>query len=312
MSNRKSLKLRMFGGQTLSENVYDVIVFVITCVLLVVFAYPLIYVINCSFSDANAIWGNQVGLLPKNLTLVGYDLVFKNKDIWTGYANSLLYMTVGTAFCIFMNFLTAYPFSRMDFMPRNVIMFLYVVTMYFGGGLIPTYLVVKALGMVDTMWALIVPGCISTYNIILIRTYFRTNIPEELFEAASMDGCSHTRFFTQVVLPLSTPIIAVMVLFTAVGFWNSYWGAMIYLNTRSKFPLQLILREILIVVKQNFSQSAAAGGGATDVGRAQEMMMRNATMKYSVIVIASFPVMILYPFVQKYFVNGIMVGSIKS
>ena len=306
---KRPLFKRMFAGQTLSDNIFDAVVFVLICILFVIFLYPLIFVINASFSSAEAIWGNKVGLLPSMLTLKGYELVFHNNEIWIGYLNSLIYMTIGTAICMAMNLMTAYPFSRKDFMPRNFIMFFYVVTMYFGGGLIPTYLVVKSLGMIDTMWALIIPGCISTYNVILIRTYFRNTIPEELFEAASMDGCSHTRYFLRIVLPLSTPIIAVMVLFTAVGFWNSYFGAMIYLNTRSKFPLQLFLREILVVVKQYTSQSALGG---SDIALMQDMMLINATMKYSVIVVASVPVMILYPFVQKYFVKGIMVGSIKS
>ncbi len=300
---------RIFAGESAADVVFDIVNTVLVAIMLVIFAYPLIYVLNCSFSDAVSIWGGEVLLFPKNFNVEGYRLAFENSDIWRGYLNSLLYTASGTTVSVGLSLLTAYPLSRRDFMPRNVIMFLYVFCMYFGGGLIPTYLVVKSCGMIDTVWALIIPGAVSTWNVILIRTYFQGNIPAELYEAASIDGCSHTLFFLRVVLPLSSPIIAVMVLFTAVGFWNSYFNAMIYLTSRSKFPLQLILREILVAVTSAFSSRSAS---AQDAKNLMEIALRSANLKYACIVISSLPVMVLYPFVQRYFVTGIMVGAVKS
>ena len=300
----------MFGGQTVADNIFDVVVFLLIVLLLLIFAYPILYVVNCSFSSAEAIWNGKVGLLPAELTLIGYEDVFEKEEILIGYANSLYYMVLGTVISIGMTFFSAYPFSRPNFMPRNFIMFFYVVTMYFGGGLIPTYLLIKSLGMIDTVWVLVIPGCINTYNMILVRTYFRNNVPEELFEAASIDGCSHLRYFIKVCMPLSAPILAVMILNCCVGSWNSYFGAMIYLNTRAKFPLQLFLREILVVV-QNMANTEQGGGGA-NMEYIEQMRQKNTVMKYSLIVVSSLPVMIIYPFLQKYFIKGVLVGAIKG
>jgi len=310
MGKAMNLRKRMFGGQTFGDNIFDIVVFLLVVLLLIIFTYPILYVIACSFSDADAIQLGKVGILPVDFTLTGYEDVFEKRDIWIGYANSLYYMVLGTAISIAMTFFSAYPFSRPNFMPRNFIMFFYVVTMYFGGGLIPTYLLIKALGMIDTVWVMVIPGCISTYNMILVRTYFRNNVPEELFEAASIDGCSHFRYFLKVCMPLSAPILAVMILNCCVGSWNSYFGAMIYLNTREKFPLQLFLREILVVI-QNMANTEGGQSGAS-IEYMEMMRKKNVVMKYSLIVVSSLPVMIVYPFLQKYFIKGVLVGAIKG
>ncbi|MDD2502443.1 MAG: carbohydrate ABC transporter permease [Clostridia bacterium] len=312
ITNRKNTpvkKQKLLISQSVGDITFDIINHTLLVLLLIIFLYPLIYVISCSFSSAMSIWSGEVFLFPKNFTLEGYRLTFENQDIWIGYANSLLYALVGTVISVSLNLITAYPLSRIDFMPRNGIMLLYVFCMYFSGGLIPTYLVVKNLGFIDKIWALVIPGAVSTWNVILIRTYFMSTIPRELYEAASIDGCSNTWFFLQCVLPLSKPIIAVIVLFTAVGFWNSYFSAMLYLTTRSKFPLQLILREILIVLKSATSSQMIDVSQAADL---MESMEKSATMRYSCIVVASVPVIVIYPLIQKYFVKGVMVGALKT
>lgn len=292
------------------DKIFDIVNCVLLSILTLVFLYPLIYVLSCSFSNAEAVWSGKVVLFPVDFNISGYIKAFQNEDIWRGYLNSIFYTAAGTIICVGLSLITAYPLSRKDFMPRNIIMFFYVFCMYFNGGLIPTYLLIKSLGMVNSIWVLIIPGAVSAWNVILIRTYFSSTIPAELHEAAFMDGCSNTRFFLKMVLPLSKPIIAVMVLFTAVSFWNSYFTAMIYINQREKYPLQVILREILVVVKVNPTQSGSIS--ASDVAEYQEKLRLATNLRYAVIILASVPVLIMYPFVQKYFIRGIMVGAIKS
>lgn len=292
--------------QGISDKIFTIVNYTFIIIFTIIFLYPLIYVVSCSFSDAVAIWGGKVFLFPVGFTTAGYKLVFENKDIWTGYLNTIIYTVSGTAISVFLTLLTAYPLSRKDFMPRNVVMFAYVICMYFSGGLIPTYLLIKRLGLINTIWALIIPSAISTYNVIIARTFFSTTIPKELYEASQMDGCSNTNFYFRVVLPLSKPIIAVFVLFAAVGYWNMYFNALIYLTSRSKYPLQLILREILITAQMVINLTKSS-----DIARLSEMVELSENLKYAVIIVASLPVLVLYPFVQKYFIRGIMVGSIK-
>jgi putative aldouronate transport system permease protein len=243
-------------------------------------------------------------MLPKGFNVDAYANILKNDRIWTGYGNSILYTVVGTVINIIMTILAAYPLSRPDLPLRNGIMVLITLTMFFGGGLIPTYLLVRDLGMVDTMWALIVPGAIATYNLIVMRTYFQSSIPWELQEAAHMDGCTNWRLLFSIILPLSKPILAVMVLFYAVGHWNSFFGALIYIREEAKYPLQLVLREILLI-----SQSAQVDGGS--VGLEKQILLAES-IKFAVIIVSSLPVLIMYPFVQKHFVKGVMIGSVKG
>ncbi|WP_178021447.1 carbohydrate ABC transporter permease [uncultured Paenibacillus sp.] len=286
------------------ERWFDVIVYLIAAVIIMIVLYPLLFVVSASFSDPARVLGGEVWLLPKGPTLEAYNNILHNDQIWIGYRNSILYTVVGTLINITMTLLAAYPLSRPDLPGRKGLMLIITLTMFFSGGLIPSYLLVKSLGMVDTMWALIIPGAISTYNLIVMRTYFQSSIPWELQEAAHIDGCSNWRLLISIILPLSKPILAVMVLFYAVGHWNAFFNALIYIRSEHLYPLQLILREILMI-----SQSAGVDGG--NVGM-EEKILLSESIKYAVIIVSSLPVLVMYPFVQRHFVKGVMIGSIKG
>lgn len=277
----------------------------ILLVILVVMFYPLIYVLSASFSNPQAVVSGKVWLWPVEPTLMGYQSVFKNPYILSGYANSLFYALVGTLINVTVTVLAAYPLSRREFMPRNVIMALLVFMMLFNGGLIPTYLLVKNLGIVNTRWAMLLPNALAVWNVVLTRTYFTSAIPEQLHECAVLEGCSEFRYVGSMLLPLSKPIIAVIALYYAVGHWNSYFQALIYLQSKELFPLQIVLREILILNSFNPEMMV----------NADELMRRQGLedlLKYALIVVATLPVLALYPFIQKYFVRGIMIGSLKG
>lgn len=283
---------------TLVNNTFLIIIFLIVL-------YPLVYVFSASFSDPNAVAAGQVWLWPVNFTTKAYVRIFEFQRIWSGYANSLFYATVGTLVNVSMTILAAYPLSRKDLFGRNAILFLFVFSMMFSGGLIPFYLTVQQLGMYDSRWALIIPQALSVWNMIIAITFFRTSLPQELLEAAQLDGCSDIQYLFRIVLPLSKPIIAVLCLFYAVGHWNQYFTALIFLANKDLFPLQLILRDILIAntIDPNLLEDAktmAAKAGLRDL------------LKFALIVVASVPVLMIYPFVQKYFVKGLMIGAIKG
>jgi putative aldouronate transport system permease protein len=286
-----------------NERVFDIIIYVIATIIIVIVLYPLIFIVSASFSDPTRVLNGEVWLLPKSVTLDAYANILQNEKIWIGYRNTIFYTMVGTVINIIMTILAAYPLSRPDLPGRNAIMVFITLTMFFSGGLIPTYLLVKDLGMVDTMWALIVPGAIATYNLIVMRTYFQSSIPWELQEAAHIDGCSNWRLLFSIILPLSKPILAVMVLFYAVGHWNSFFNALIYIRNENLHPLQLVLREILLI-----SQSASVDGS---VGLEDKILLAES-IKYAVIIVSSLPVLLMYPFVQRHFVKGVMIGSIKG
>ena len=286
------------------ERLFDTMVYGIAAVIMLIVLYPLVFTVSASFSDPARVLSGEVWLLPKGVNVEAYANILENSRIWTGYGNSILYAVVGTLINIMMTILAAYPLSRPDLPLRNGIMILITLTMFFGGGLIPTYLLVRDLGMVDTMWALIIPGAIATYNLIVMRTYFQSSIPWELQEAAHMDGCNNWRLLIRIILPLSKPILAVMVLFYAVAHWNSFFQALIYIRDEAKYPLQLVLREILLI-----SQSAQIDGGS--VGLEKQILLAES-IKFAVIIVSSLPVLIMYPFVQKHFVKGVMIGSIKG
>ncbi|WP_123043353.1 carbohydrate ABC transporter permease [Cohnella candidum] len=285
------------------DRVFDAVVYAIAAAIMLVVLYPLIFVVSASFSNPVNVLAGEVWLLPKGFNVDAYTNIFHNAKIWVGYRNTILYTVVGTLINLIMTILAAYPLSRPDLPGRGVLMVFITLTMFFSGGLIPTYLLVKDLGMVDTMWALIVPGAIATYNLIVMRTYFQSSIPWELQEAAHIDGCSNWRLLINIILPLSKPIIAVMVLFYAVGHWNSFFNALIYIRHENLYPLQLVLREILLI-----GQNADADG---NVGMEGKVLLAES-IKYAVIIISSLPVLIMYPFVQRHFVKGVMIGSIKG
>lgn len=292
-------------GKSHFDKVFDIVTTLLLILALLIVLYPLYFVVIASVSDATSISSGKVILLPKNVSFVGYKRILEDARIWTGYKNSLLYTAASTVIGVFTTILAGYSFSREDLAGRRVLMTLYIFTMYFSGGLIPTYLTVKQLGMINSPWTVILLGSVSVYNIIIARSFFKNNIPKELFEAASIDGCGNGRFFFSIVAPLSKSIIAVLALYYAVAQWNGYFNALIYLNKESYYPLQLFLRQIL-----TGSQSISAD--VTDVDAIQEMQRIAATIKYGVIVVASVPMLLIYPFVQKYFVKGVMIGSVKG
>lgn len=267
--------------------------------------YPLIYILSASFSSTDAIMQGKVWLLPVDPTLDGYKAVFEYRDIWVGFGNSVYYAAVGTALNVVMTILAAYPLSRPNLDGKKVFMLLFVFATMFSGGLIPSYMLVKDLHLLNTSWALIIPGALSIWNAIMMRTYFKTSIPGELLEAAQIDGCNDVKYLLRIVIPLSGPIIAVIALFCAIGFWNQYFAAVIYLNDKSLYPLQLILRNILIQNEIDMSM-------LSDVAEVARRNGLRELLKYALIVVASGPILIIYPFVQKHFVKGIMIGSLKG
>ncbi|MGM1045627.1 MAG: carbohydrate ABC transporter permease [Bacillota bacterium] len=276
-------------------------------IITLIILYPLLFVVFASLSDPRQIFDNALLLWPRGFTLEGYKRVFDNPDIWMGFKNAVIYTGLGTAVNVMMTTLAAYPLSRRDFRGRNFITILFTFTMFFSGGLIPTYLVNQQLGIINTMWVMILPGAVSVYNMIIMRTYFQQNIPVELEESAFIDGATDMQLLLKVVLPLSTPIIAVMMMFYGVGRWNGYFDAMIYLSDRDLFPLQLILREILV---QN--QMGDVANQAIMTSNQSEVNMIKQSIKYAVVIVSSIPVLLFYPVVSKYFEKGIMIGAIKG
>ncbi len=295
--------------QSVGDRVFFTVNYIILILALIIVAYPLLNMLASSFSDPRAVTSGRVYLWPVDFSLMGYTTIFKDKSVWTGYANTIYYTIVGTFLSTLLTLLAAYPLSRRDFKPGNVCMMLFTFTMFFGGGLIPGYLLVNQLGLINTRWSMILPGALSVYNIILARTFIRSNIPVELMEATQIDGCSDFRFFISFVLPLSKAIIAVVALFYGVGVWNSYFNALIYLNDKALYPLQMVLREILV---QNKIDASVLAQGTVDVKDIAVKQSLYALLKYSLIVVASVPVLCVYPFIQKYFVKGVMIGSIKG
>ncbi|WP_135555200.1 carbohydrate ABC transporter permease [Paenibacillus cymbidii] len=290
------------------DVVIDAVVLTIGIVILILVAYPLVYIVSASVSDPIQVTMGNVFLWPRGLTWEGYGKIFEYRAIWIGYRNTLFYTVVGTSLNVSLTLACAYALSRRDFAGRHAITLLMTFTLFFGGGLIPTYLVIKQLGLINTVWALLLPNAMSVWNVIIARTYFQTSIPNELKEAAFIDGCSNTRLFLRIVLPLSKPIIAVLVLFYAVGHWNSFFSALIYLSNMKLYPLQLFLRNILIM-----NQMVDIMGADSET---IEMLMRNMqlkeSMKFGIIIVSSLPVLVLYPFLQNYFVKGVMIGAIKG
>lgn len=287
------------------DRVFNVVNYVVLSLFFIIVLYPLIYIVSASFSSSEAVVSGRVWLWPVEPTLDGYRAVFGYKKITVGFWNSFLYTVFGTLISVVLTIMAAYPLSRKDLIGKNVFMFLFVFTMLFNGGLIPTYLLIKDLGMLDTRWAVILPSALSVWNMIITRTYFMMNIPDELLEAAKIDGCNDFKFISRIVLPLSAPILAVITLFYAVGQWNQFFSALIYLKNPDLYPLQLVMRDILVqnqvdLEMINDVREAAAKAGLSEL------------LKYSLIIVASLPVLIIYPFVQKHFVKGVMIGSLKG
>ncbi len=291
--------------QRWNDNLFDVVATLILVVSLLSVAYPLVYVVSASLSSTDAVMAGKVWFLPVEPTIVAYQVVFKYDSIMTGYLNSFIYMALGTLINLVLTTLCAFCLSRKDFYGRGIIGGMVLFTMLFNAGLVPNYLLIKSLKLYDTRWAVILPGAMSAWHVILMRTYFTTSIPEEMYEAAGIDGCSVWRQLTNILLPLSGPIMAVIGLYCAVGIWNSYFDAFLYLSDKKLFPLQVVLRNILILNQMDMTVTADLRDMATRRG------MSNL-LKYAVIVVSCLPLLLIYPFVQKYFVKGIMIGSVKG
>lgn len=297
----KSSRIRESQG----DRLFLLGIYIFLIAVLIVVLFPLIFIVSSSFSSPQAVVSGKVWLLPVDVTLEGYKAVFRNPQIITGYMNSLIYAVAGTAVNVTLTVMLAYPIAKKTFYGRNFIMVLLVITMMFEGGLIPYYLVVKNLHLLDTRWAMILPGAMAVFQVIVARTFFQTSIPDEIAEAAELDGCSDIRFITSIVLPLSKPILAVLTLMYAVGHWNAYFDALIFLKSPNLFPLQIVLRNILILNTID----------PTMVSKVDQMLAQQGLkdlLKYSLIVVASAPVLMIYPFVQKHFVKGVMIGSLKG
>lgn len=286
------------------DRVFGFVAVFILVIVMILAVYPLYFSLIGSISSPQAIYQGKVILWPADITFDGYAKIFSDKSIWTGYFNGILYTVAGTFLNVLFTVPMAYALSRKEFPLGSAYMKIMVFTMYFYGGIIPLYFVVRQLHMLDTIWAVILPTMISTYNLIIARSYFIGSIPEELKDASFLDGCGYMGFFFKIALPLSKSLIAVMVLFYAAKQWNSYFEPMIYLNTESKFPLQLVLRTILID-----SQNALADSDASTVADKQQIV---DLLKYGCVVVSSIPMLIFYPFVQKHFVKGVMVGAVKG
>ncbi len=291
--------------RTHDDKIFDIVNCALLGIALILFLYPLIFIFSSSFSSVDAVVTGKVKLLPVDFSLDGYKAVFKSPKIWTGYLNSFIYTIVGTAINIFVTLLAAYPLSRKDLKGRNAIMMFFTFTMIFSGGIVPTYLVVSKLHILDSIWAMVLPGAMNVYFMIIAKTFFQNTIPVELQEAAELEGCNTPQLIWHIILPLSKAIIAVLVLFYAISHWNSYFDALLYLNTEDKQPLQIVLREILIRNQQNASMLK----DAIQMEKAEGLKQ---LLKYSLIVVSSLPVLCIYPFVQKYFVKGVMIGSVKG
>lgn len=290
----------------LSEKSSDIVLVVLCTVILLIVAYPLYYVLVASVSNPYDVYAGKTFLLPSQFTLEGYKSVFADPNILVGLFNSFKYTIIGTVFSVVMLYLTAYPLSVRDLPGRKFFSIFFIITMYFGGGLVPTYLVVKQTGLINSLWALFLPGGVAVGNMIIVRNFFENSIPREMVEAADIDGASKWTTFLKIVVPLSRSIMAVMVVFSMVAYWNDWFTAMIYLPSPNRAPLPLVLRNILIKSSASASQASTISGGFAELNKMTEMI------KFSSIIIAALPMLIIYPFVQKYFEKGFMAGAVKG
>lgn len=300
-----SKKKKNSVGLCREDKILYAVINILLVILLIVILYPLIYVVSSSFSSGTAVSSGKVVLWPVDFSLQGYKAVFSYRQVWVGYWNTIIYTVAGTALATLLTTLAAYPLSRKNFQGRALYTIYFMIPMFFNGGIIPTYIMMTRLHLIDSRWAIILTWALSVYNMIIMRTFFQNSIPNELLEAAKIDGISDFGYLTKVVIPLSKAIFSVIMLYYAVEHWNSYFNAMLYLRSRDLMPLQMVLRDILNVSRVDLSQITdpeilAAMRGLADV------------MKYSLIIVSSVPILVAYPFVQKFFEKGVMIGSVKG
>ncbi|RCW42204.1 carbohydrate ABC transporter permease [Paenibacillus prosopidis] len=289
-----------------SEILFSIFLFLVCTIIFLIIVYPLYFIIIASISDSTLVSTGKVFLIPKGISLFGYSEIFQDSRIWTGYRNTVFYTALGTFVNLLFTLPAAYVLSRKEFKARRIIMLLFVITMFFNGGLIPTYLLMKGLHLTNTMWVFIIPFCVNVFYLIIARTFFETSLPSELYEAAAIDGCSHFKFFALVAMPLSKALISVIGLYYLVGHWNDFFTALIYIRSNELQPLQIVLRDILLS-NQVFASGAGVGGDSG--GYAQRYADQ---IKYGVIIVSTLPILVLYPFLQKYFEKGVMIGSVKG
>lgn len=284
------------------ELIFQVSNYAVLLLIALICIYPVLWVISASFSNPVRVIAGEVYLWPKDFSLKAYQIIFHYDMLWIAYANTIFYVVVGTSLNVILTMMAAYPLSRTWFCGRGVITFIIVFTMFFGGGMIPSYILMRWLHLLDTRWAMILPGAVSAWNLLIARAYLQANIPDELVEAAAMDGASDLQILFLIVFPLSMPVVAVLILFYAVGHWNEFFSALIYLRTRELMPLQIILREIVVNLQMQDVLADVIGQRA----------LLQETVKYATIVVATGPILVLYPFLQKYFVKGVLLGSLKG
>lgn len=312
-NNKIIHKKSKWSNYPLGDKIFLIVVYGTLILITLACLYPMYFTIIASISDPHDVFTGKVNLLPSRLTLESYQAVFRNKSIWRGYGNTIFYTVVGTFFNLLLTIPTAYALSKKRMFGREIFMTLFLITMYFSGGMIPTYLLMSKLHLLNTRWILIISGGLNTYNVVVARTYFQNNIPETLYEAARIDGASEFRIFLRLVLPLSAPIIAVIALYCAVNHWSSYFNAMIYVTDNNLQPLQVVLRRILILNELAYEKILSdANATQEQIEAAAKQAYMAVTMKFSLVFIASAPMLAAYPFIQKYFVKGMMVGSLKG
>ena len=301
MRKRKKIKISK------QDRIYLFLVYLFLGIFILCVLYPLLYVVSCSFSDPEALVQGKVFFLPVNPGLQGYQAVFQNTKVWRGYGNTILYTVVGTVVGVAVSITASYVLSRKEFPLHKFLSGFFMFTMFFGGGTIPTYLWLKSLGMLNTIWAIVLPGAVNVWLVMVGRTFLQSSIPEELFEAVCLDGGNYFQYFFKIILPLSKPILAVLALNFALVHWNSYYSALLYLSDAKKYPLQIVLREILI---QNTIDLTSMTG--VNVNSMMKNQYLSELLKYSLIIVSSVPLLVIYPFVQKYFIKGVMIGSVKG
>lgn len=291
-----------------ADMLFHIINWILMIAVSAIVLFPLIHVVSCSFSDAVAVGAGKVKLIPVGFNTTAYEMLWQEASLITGFLNTIIYTVSGTLLNIFLTIICAYPLSRYDLKGKKWIMLLFTFTMIFSGGMIPTYMLMKNLSLLNTRWVMILPGAMSVYNMIVARTFFINTIPRELTEAAQIDGASDIKILMRVALPLAKPIIAVLTLFYAQGHWNAYFDGFLYLTNPKLFNLQVVLRNLIASI----ASLLADGGAAFSIAAGQQMALMQDVMKYAAIVFSSIPIIMVYPFVQKYFVKGVMIGAVKG